>query len=266
MGLIAEPTRPRSSPQAADVYVFLSLACAITWLLDLPAAFATLAHRPLSPGALAMAGLGAFGPTLAALVVAGYRRELVSVFGRWHTSALSVALALLSVPALHLVATLTYAALGGTPERWFYPPEKPEHFAALVVFAIGEEFGWRGYAYPRLAERHGPVVGSLLVGVVWTFWHFFMWFTDDGPPSLLTLTRGMVELCLASLVMAWWFERGRRSMAIAIAFHAGAHLDNTMRASDGEARLQVLRMLAWCVMGGLAAYGLSKAEAKDAAS
>ena len=39
-----------------------------------------------------------------------------------------------------------------------------------IMFSLGEEFGWRGFAYPRMAQRHGPVIGSLLLGCVWAIW------------------------------------------------------------------------------------------------
>jgi membrane protease YdiL (CAAX protease family) len=163
--------------------------------------------------------------------------------------------------ALHLPATLIEVALGGHPAQWFYPPVLPEHVAALVVFSVGEEFGWRGFAYPRLAERHGPVTGSLILGAVWALWHLGMWFTPEGPPGLVMLGIGMAELALWSIVFAWVFERGHRSMAVAIALHAGGHLDNVFRAPETEVRLRVLRFVVLAIAAALAARSLSKKRA-----
>ena len=59
--------------------------------------------------------------------------------------------------------------------------------------------------------------------------------TFDG--FIFTLT--MLELPLYSLLIAWVFERSGRSMAIAIAFHAGAHLDHIEHAPRAELGLHV---------------------------
>jgi membrane protease YdiL (CAAX protease family) len=158
-------------------------------------------------------------------------------------------------------------ALGGHPAQWFYLPERPEHVAAMVFFSLGEEFGWRGFAYPRIAERHGPVIGSLILGAVWGLWHLGMMFTPEkGLPDPLTVGFYVVDLALWSLVFAWFFERGGRSMAVAIALHAGAHLDNVHRAPATEVRLWVLRFVVLTVAAALAARSLAARRAPGGAA
>jgi len=43
--------------------------------------------------------------------------------------------------------------------------------AVAVVGAFGEEYGWRGYLTPKLAQRLGWFWASVLVGVIWAVWH-----------------------------------------------------------------------------------------------
>jgi membrane protease YdiL (CAAX protease family) len=239
---------------SGEVAAFFALACAITWLLDLPIALAWARHLEPAPYAITMAGLGAFGPTLAATAIAWPRGELREVFGRWRTAPIWIAVALCIGPALHLVANVIEVLLGGQPAHWFYPPTRPEFIAALFAFSFGEEFGWRGFAYPRLVSRHGLVVGSLILGAVWGLWHFFMLFTPEhGAPSLQLLGTTMLELALYSVVLTWPFERGNRSMAVAIAFHMGGHLDNVTHAPESEVRLRVVRMLVLILAAAVAA-------------
>jgi uncharacterized protein len=243
------------------VLLFFVLACGVTWLLDLPLALAWATHVPPPAHAMPMVGLGAWGPTLAAFVIAAQRRELRGVFGRWRTSPIWIVTGLFVPLAVHLPATLVEVALGGHPAHWFYPPAGSEQMAALVMFSIGEEFGWRGFAYARLEQRHGPVVGSLILGAVWGLWHLGMLFTPEhGPPELLTVAFYMADLALWSVVMAWAFERGARSIAVAIAMHAGAHLDDVYRAPETEVRLRILRFVALAIVAEFAARSLTASK------
>ncbi|MDQ3035216.1 MAG: CPBP family intramembrane metalloprotease [Myxococcota bacterium] len=244
------------------VYPFFALACAITWALDLPFVLAVLRGDAPAPSALAMAGLGAWGPTIAAVAVAarGRRRE---IFGPWRTSPRWIVLALFTPLLLHLPATALDVALGGSPSQWLYLPSAPEHVAALVMFSLGEEFGWRGYAYPRVAARHGKVAGALMLGVVWAFWHFFMMFSPvDGSFDALLATTTLIELPLYSILFAWFFVRSGASIAVAIALHAGGHLDNVGRTPDGELRIRVLRIVVLAIAAALAARSLERARSE----
>ena len=75
--------------------LFFVLACGFTWLMDLSLLLAWTQQVEPPAHALPLAGLGAFGPTLAALLVAGWRHELRGVFGRWRTNPLWIAVGLL---------------------------------------------------------------------------------------------------------------------------------------------------------------------------
>jgi uncharacterized protein len=44
-------------------------------------------------------------------------------------------------------------------------------FVATLLPAFGEEFGWRGYMLPRLAEKLGAKKGLLIHAFIWWFWH-----------------------------------------------------------------------------------------------
>jgi membrane protease YdiL (CAAX protease family) len=256
-------TTPQRSPRASDVYLFFGLALGITWLLDLPYALACIRGVPPPAYALPLVGLGAFGPLIGAFVMGLWRRELRDVFGRWRTNPLWIVVALFAPMALHAVATLVEVALGGHPAQWLYLPVAPERQVALIVFSLGEEFGWRGYAYPRLVEKRGPVIGNLILGLFWGLWHTGMLFAPDKAPSMLAVL-AMIELMPWSIVIGWVFERGRRSMAVALAIHAGAHLDNTNLSPESEVRLRLLRFAVVVAAAALAAWALTRRPAPAA--
>jgi len=55
-------------------------------------------------------------------------------------------------------------------------------------------------------------------------------------------------------------------MAIAIAIHTGAHLDNVFRAPESELRLRVLRVVVLAVAAAFAARGLAAKRVAEPSS
>jgi membrane protease YdiL (CAAX protease family) len=172
-----------------------------------------------------------------------------------------VLLAVFAPLAVHVMATALYVVIGGQPTEWVHPPSTPEQLAALVVFPIGEEFGWRGFAHPRMARRYGLVKGSLALGVMWGVWHLVYSVTPaEGRFDVLTFAMTMAELPLYSLLISWVFERANRSMAVAIAFHAGAHLDHIELAPRTDLRLHAMHLLTVAVIALIAARSLARSQ------
>lgn len=240
--------------------LFFAVACGFTWALAAPAAWAWMHHAAPPAYAVACAGLSAFGPLVAAVVVAATQRRAGDVFRRWRANPPWLVAALFAPMAIHLLATALSVALGDTPARWLHPPSAPEQVAALVVFPLGEEPGWRGFAYPRIVARLGVVRGSLALGAVWGLWHLAYAVTPDAAGfDAFTFALTMAELPLYSLLMAWVLERTNRSLSVAIAFHAGAHLDHVELAPHDDLRLHAAHLAVVAVLAVLAARSLRAA-------
>lgn len=53
-------------------------------------------------------------------------------------------------------------------------------FFTLIQGATGEESGWRGYLMPAIEKKIGVVKSSLVVSLIWSFWHAPIWFLGTG--------------------------------------------------------------------------------------
>ena len=256
---LSSPSPSRSTDDVRATVLFFSLACLLTWSLALPTALAWLRHQAPPPYAVACAGLSAFGPLLAALVIAARQRRIREMFGRWRARPGWILLSLAGPALGHLAATALFWAVGGHPTRWLHPPSTPEAVAALVVFPLGEEFGWRGFAYPRLVARFGVVRGALVLGVGWALWHLAYSVTPQRAAfDVVGFLLLLLELPLFSVILAWLFERADRSLAVAIAFHAGAHLDHFEPATRDEMRLQGVFFIVLAATAAAAAWALRR--------
>lgn len=189
---------------------------------------------------LALIGLvGAFGPTLAALiVVGGYdaragMRRLVRRLSIWRVPPGWYLFALFG-PALVFLAALAATSSSGPG----IGPLVLENAGMMALAAIAitlpfgpvpEELGWRGYALPRLLQRHRPIAASLILGLFWTLWHVPAFFVPGiAIPSAFAVTPLTVLLYLANntalcLVFTGLFLRSKGSVLLAILLHAGSN-------------------------------------------
>ena len=88
---------------------------------------------------------------------------------------------------------------------------------------LGEEFGWRGYALPRLLDRFSPIVATLILGVIWAVWHLPAFYFPGMPQSQLNVPLFFVGAVSVSLFMTWSHLRSRGSILLAILIHLTAN-------------------------------------------
>jgi membrane protease YdiL (CAAX protease family) len=167
------------------------------------------------------------GPALAAILVLALttgRSGVKALFRsmlQWRVGARWWAVALLTPVVLSAAATGLNVALGApTPtadELATWTNVLPTALIILLVPAIGgawEEPGWRGFALPRLLAERSALSASLVLGVLWAFWHLPVYFVDDQHWSDLVL------VVLGTIVFTWLFQSAACSLLIAMVFHA----------------------------------------------
>lgn len=90
-------------------------------------------------------------------------------------------------------------------------------FALFFLGAVAEEFGWQGYAYPRLTLRYSPLQAALIIGVVWALWHIIPFaLMGRGATWIMWHSLGMV--CMR-IIIVWLFVNTGQSIAVAVLFH-----------------------------------------------
>lgn len=132
----------------------------------------------------------------------------------------------------------------------------------MITASLGEELGWRGFAYQRLLASMSPLRASLQVGVVWALWHLPTAFYAPEP-SALAFALFVVQATAASVLIAWLMERGGRRTIIAIAFHAGNYLTLFQRPRTTAVLLvQTAIAVTLAALAGLALYRQSRVPGK----
>ena len=78
-----------------------------------------------------------------------------------------------------------------------------------MLFAVGEEAGWRGTMYPILKDRFGIIRGRLLGGAIWGVWHWpIMLLTgyEYGTTYWGAPVTGPLLFCVITITMGILFD------------------------------------------------------------
>jgi uncharacterized protein len=87
-----------------------------------------------------------------------------------------------------------------------------------ITGAMGEELGWRGFALPWLQTRMNALQASILLGVIWSFWHLPLWFAGLGFETIPFWAYLLIGISFSIMVTAACNSSGG-SLLIATLFH-----------------------------------------------
>jgi membrane protease YdiL (CAAX protease family) len=216
---------------------FFLIAFAGSWLVWMPLVLSEegtglLPFSSPLPAALAFPLAPFAGPFLAAFVMTGITegREGVGRFLRrfvlWRVGLGWYLFALVGVPALFMLSVLVLpGALGSFQGLASLAPLPLLSLFVFIFFLggpLGEEPGWRGFALPRLQKMHGPLVGSLILGPIWTLWHLpaFWILAWNFPPTILNIVLFVLAGTAMTIIFTGVFNNTKGSLLIAVLLHA----------------------------------------------
>jgi membrane protease YdiL (CAAX protease family) len=218
---------------------------------------------PLYAFGLSPSPIIAFGPFLAAILVLALTTgkggvvTLLRRMVRWRVRPVWYAVALLLPVAISGGAALLNVVLGASApspaELGAWSGLVPTFFLLLLVPGMGgawEEPGWRGYALPKLQGGHSALLASLILGVVWAFWH------------LPLMVIGQIDLSDPVFIVAWtvvftWvFNNTNGSVLIAMLMHnmhnviSGGYFSAMFSGADWVRQGWLLVAL-WCAVAAI---------------
>jgi membrane protease YdiL (CAAX protease family) len=224
---------------------FFGMAYAFSWIVWVPWVLGEDGANVLPPALsvpstsaaarLLLAGGVFAGPTLSAFIMTATtegREGVRRLLGRlvlWRVGIRWYLFSLLGVPLIMVVGAMIYfgelpnlGALGG--------PSYLLSYLGLFVFVmvlggpLFEEIGWRGFALPRMERLQGPILASVILGVMWALWHLpqFLvptWAATSGGGGILGITFFTLTVIPFMIVITWVFNNTRASVLVAILVH-----------------------------------------------
>ncbi|MFD7057252.1 CPBP family intramembrane glutamic endopeptidase [Streptomyces mirabilis] len=221
---------------------FFALALGLSWLAWTPYILSEngvgLWHWTFPGGALGSQLLGVLpgaylGPIGSALLVTAItegRGGLRAWRGRM--TKLRVSWRWFLVVALSVPAALTITSAALTDQNPVMPSAAvlaayvPGLVMQMITTGLAEEPGWREFAMPHMQRRFGPLVATLVVGILWGSWHLPLFLTEWGGGPHVDPSRPLAFMgtTLAfSFVMTWVFNRSRESMPLVMLLHTSVN-------------------------------------------
>lgn len=269
---ISEAHTARES--TSGLLAFVALSYAVTWAAFITVARWTPAH---TPAGYAFVLFGAYTPGMVALLLtarAEGSQGVRALLSRILVADVPVRLylfALTYIAAIKVTAAVLHRLVTGA-----WPPFGagslaliPLAIAVSTPFQAGEEIGWRGFALPRLADRFGLRIASLVLGVIWAIWHlpqFYIAGADTYHQSFLVWGAQVVAM---STAFAWLYSKSGGSLLLVMLMHSAINNSKDIVASGAAIAPGVFSLnaplMAWLGLGLLwisAAYFLARMPPK----
>jgi CAAX protease family protein len=197
-------------------YRFFAFTFFFAWMLWLPLVLASVGIIPLGKEFVAkwwlpVTLLAGFAPALGALyslrtlngkgAILQHLRGLLDLRLGWKAWIVPIIVLGGSSYAVYML-----------PERWVGPSPAtsfsawflPFFLLAMVVLGGGqEELGWRGYILDPIEDRLGPLLGNLVLGVVWAVWHLPLFFIPNSSQASMPFAGFVLLMTGWSCFFSW---------------------------------------------------------------
>lgn len=240
-------TRPITRHPLVGFFVLAYLGAWISWLPLVLAktGFGVFPFALSSVWIYILEVLGSLvGPTLAAFLVtaatsgkAGMSHLLRSYLQRpaglrWFLIILVGAPLLVVIAGAIASRFETTHALSLLTQRWqmLVTGYLPMVFLHIPGGPLGEEPGWRGCALPRLQQRYGAFLATLLLGGLWGLWHLPLFLVRGlfGPFSLPSFGVFLLGTLVLAVLLTWMFNSTAGSLLMVILLHAALDTNSSL--------------------------------------
>jgi len=145
---------------------------------------------------------------------------------RWYLAAF------LLTPSLIVLAVYINAALVGVPPDFStvmahkifggaaYLPLFILPFFLVDLISNGEEIGWRGYVLPRLQAKYSALTSTLILGVIWGFWHLRRYLSHWNTVSFAWF---LVHAMAYAVILTWFYNNTKGSLLLVAISHASSN-------------------------------------------
>ncbi len=158
-------------------------------------------------------------------------------------------LTLAIMPLSVLLSILISLAFGGSGEQF----QVSESFsfrtgfvpvlALLLMAAVFEELGWRGYGFDSLEKGRSFATASLIFGLLWSLWHLpLLWVHQSYQYEIYQQSpwyavNFYLSTAILGVIVSWVCHINQRSILVAILFHFVVNLSQEMLSMSQQTKV-----------------------------
>jgi len=209
-----------------ELFLYVLITYSITWTILFPL---ILYYNTLDKVTKELwHSFGAFGPAIAGIIII-YREKgkegLLQLKTRLIKSA-GFGLILFSLsPIIILIFSVFFEFLIGLFNiNQFIQMNQIGNIGSVLIFILPslsygffEEIGWRGYLLPALQQKNNAFTSSLILAVIWWFWHFPTFFYRFDIVFAIVLMFPL--MVFGSITFTFLFNQSNGSLLMLIIFH-----------------------------------------------
>lgn len=233
----ANPERSEiKSGRRGPVFIAVLLIVNLVWLLS------TQKFGSFDPGNFALFFPKQVLAALVALVISGIFssrkgvHELLLPLTMWKVKPVWHLIVFLGFPLLIALAMILAFLLNAPfpsadvsiqPQPWYrlFPGLLLAYLQTMLFQGpLNEEPGWRGLALPRLQKAHGPMVASIVIGVVWGLWHAPLYFIGIYPGGVQGILGRLLWTIPLALLFTWVYRHTHGSLLMSVLLHTSINL------------------------------------------
>jgi uncharacterized protein len=217
--------RPEANSSLGPVITFLICIFALSWFAFLPLILERI-HPESTAGAVLLPLLGIGAPTIMAFVLIGFtsgRKGVARLWRagvRWRTGARWYAIVLI-LPGLAFGTSWLVAWWSGADMSQFNP-WIPAVVSGLLAGLL-EEYGWSGFAFPRLQARFGFLRAGIVMGFIVALWHLPLFFTPGQPQSDFSFVPFLLTVIAVRILFGWVYNGTRGSVLLCVLLHGSGN-------------------------------------------
>ncbi len=161
-----------------------------------------------------------FGPTISAIIITGMLegwtgiRRLIGRTFEWRVGLQWYLFVLFSTAVLGLVSIGLYITLFEKSYALTFPIIPL--ISVSLISGFREEYGWRGFALPRLLKKYNALTASIILGIIHATWHFTPLSLINNAPELLLFILGVIPI---TVFFTWIYNNTKGTMLLPVLFH-----------------------------------------------